>query len=97
VEAGADTEAMVEITSLVLTACLLSYGTQDNQPRDVTTLSGLDPPPPSISNLKNALQACLKPNLLEAFSKKKKKKKTIQYTTSESASSKSYNVTLNDT
>lgn len=40
---------------------LLSYGTQP------PTHHGLGPPP-SITNLENALQVCLEPNLMEAFS-----------------------------
>jgi hypothetical protein len=41
---------------------LLSYRTQDRQPRDSTSHSGLGPSP-SITNLKNALQL----DLIEAF------------------------------
>ena len=46
---------------------LLSYRTQNYQPRHGTTHNGLDPPPP-ITNLKNALQACLQLDLMEAYS-----------------------------
>ena len=46
---------------------LLSYTTPDHQPRSAPTQNGLGPSP-SIVNYENALQTCLQPYLLEAFS-----------------------------
>lgn len=45
---------------------LHSYKTQDHQPRDDPTYSGLGPHT-SNTNLKNALQACLQPCLMKHF------------------------------
>ena len=42
---------------------LLSYRTQDRQPRDGTTHSGLGPSP-SITKKENALQVCLLPHCI---------------------------------
>ena len=49
---------------------LLSYRTQDHQPRDGTAHSELGPPL-SITNERNAFPASLQPDLMEAFSKLK--------------------------
>ena len=46
---------------------LLSYRTQGYQPREDTTHNGPGPPP-STTNEENALQALLKPDLMEALS-----------------------------
>ena len=46
---------------------LFSYRTQKHQPRDGTTHNGVGPFT-SITNLENALQAGLQPDLIEAFS-----------------------------
>ena len=45
---------------------LLPYSTLDHQPRDGTTHNRLGPPYRSV--IKNALLACLQPDLMEAFS-----------------------------
>jgi hypothetical protein len=69
-ETGTDAEA---IEGCCLLACsswllsLLSYRTQDHQPRDGTTHSEQDLPT-SIINQENALQAFSQANLREAFS-----------------------------
>ena len=46
---------------------LLSYRTQDHQPKDGSTQNGVGSLL-SITNLKSVLQACLQPDLLGAFS-----------------------------
>ena len=46
---------------------LLSYRTQDHQPRDRTTHNGLGSPT-SVTDYENVLQACPQPNLIDTVS-----------------------------
>lgn len=65
-EEGADAEDMEGAAYWLVHRGLLSlFLTQDQKPRNGTTHNGLNP---SITNLKNAGQACLQPFLMEVFS-----------------------------